>query len=249
MRRVHGREPVDLIAHGGIGCYSMAFLPPFGEMHNLSAMGLGGATGRRRRAARHQQALRAGRRRHLLPRRDVDDRQRHQAAPGHPLRDPRQQEHGHDRPPGHAGERDRPDGAPADAARDRADRGRDGAGLPGPLEPGRPRGPHGAARARAADGRHARRDRRQGVRDHLGPPGARRARGHGRRARLPARGHPLQHRRGDLRELPGVHEGDRLPGPRAGGDAPRPEGRPSARTSAWTTATARRSRPAPASRR
>jgi indolepyruvate ferredoxin oxidoreductase len=45
MRRVHGRGTVDVIAHGGIGCYSMAFLPPFEEMHNLSAMGLGGATG------------------------------------------------------------------------------------------------------------------------------------------------------------------------------------------------------------
>ncbi len=45
MRRVHDREPVDAIAHGGIGCYSMAFLPPFEEMHDLSAMGLGGATG------------------------------------------------------------------------------------------------------------------------------------------------------------------------------------------------------------
>ena len=45
MRRVHGRGPVDVIAHGGIGCYSMAFLPPWKEMHNLSAMGLGGATG------------------------------------------------------------------------------------------------------------------------------------------------------------------------------------------------------------
>ncbi|HEX2503310.1 MAG TPA: 2-oxoacid:acceptor oxidoreductase family protein [Miltoncostaeaceae bacterium] len=45
MRRVHGRGPVDVIAHGGIGCYSMAMLPPFEEMHNLSAMGLGGATG------------------------------------------------------------------------------------------------------------------------------------------------------------------------------------------------------------
>ena len=45
MRRVHGREPVDVIAHGGIGCYSMAVMPPFEEMHDLSAMGLGGATG------------------------------------------------------------------------------------------------------------------------------------------------------------------------------------------------------------
>jgi indolepyruvate ferredoxin oxidoreductase len=45
MRRVHDREPVDVIAHGGIGCYSMNYLPPFNEMDNLSAMGLGGATG------------------------------------------------------------------------------------------------------------------------------------------------------------------------------------------------------------
>jgi indolepyruvate ferredoxin oxidoreductase len=45
MRRTHGRGVVDVIAHGGIGCYSMAFLPPYEEMHNLSAMGLGGATG------------------------------------------------------------------------------------------------------------------------------------------------------------------------------------------------------------
>ena len=45
MRRVHGRGTVDAIAHGGIGCYSMAVMPPFEEMHDLSAMGLGGATG------------------------------------------------------------------------------------------------------------------------------------------------------------------------------------------------------------
>jgi indolepyruvate ferredoxin oxidoreductase len=45
MKRVHRRGPVDVIAHGGIGCYSMAVMPPFEEMHNLSAMGLGGATG------------------------------------------------------------------------------------------------------------------------------------------------------------------------------------------------------------
>ena len=45
MRRVHNREPIDVIAHGGIGCYSMNYLPPFNEMNNLSAMGLGGATG------------------------------------------------------------------------------------------------------------------------------------------------------------------------------------------------------------
>jgi indolepyruvate ferredoxin oxidoreductase len=35
----------DIFAHGDIGCYSMSFLPPFGEMHNLTAMSLGGAAG------------------------------------------------------------------------------------------------------------------------------------------------------------------------------------------------------------
>ncbi len=38
-------ERKDLFAHGDIGCYSMSFLPPFGEMYNLTAMGLGGAAG------------------------------------------------------------------------------------------------------------------------------------------------------------------------------------------------------------
>ena len=38
-------EHKDIFAHGDIGCYSMSFLPPFGEMHNLTAMALGGAAG------------------------------------------------------------------------------------------------------------------------------------------------------------------------------------------------------------
>src|SRR5712664_116919 len=38
-------EHKDIFAHGDIGCYSMSFLPPFGEMHNLTAMSLGGAAG------------------------------------------------------------------------------------------------------------------------------------------------------------------------------------------------------------
>ncbi len=45
MRRVHARSPVSVIAHGGIGCYSLNFLPPFRDMHNMAAMGLGGAAG------------------------------------------------------------------------------------------------------------------------------------------------------------------------------------------------------------
>ena len=36
---------IDLISHGDVGCYSLSFLPPFKEMHNLSAMGQGGALG------------------------------------------------------------------------------------------------------------------------------------------------------------------------------------------------------------
>lgn len=45
MRRTHASEPFDIIAHGGIGCYSLNFLPPFRDMHNMAAMGLGGAAG------------------------------------------------------------------------------------------------------------------------------------------------------------------------------------------------------------
>ena len=30
---------IDLISHGNVGCYSLSFLEPFKEMHNLSAMG------------------------------------------------------------------------------------------------------------------------------------------------------------------------------------------------------------------
>ncbi len=45
MRRAYGRETVDMLAHGGIGCYSLNFLPPFRDMHDMAAMGLGGAAG------------------------------------------------------------------------------------------------------------------------------------------------------------------------------------------------------------
>ncbi len=46
MKRAHGIDgTIDIISHGGIGCYSLNFLPPFRDMHNMSAMGLGGAAG------------------------------------------------------------------------------------------------------------------------------------------------------------------------------------------------------------
>ncbi|MCY2924604.1 MAG: FAD-dependent oxidoreductase [Planctomycetota bacterium] len=46
MRRVHKCEPVDMVFHGDIGCYTMLMYPPNTElMHNLSGMGLGGGTG------------------------------------------------------------------------------------------------------------------------------------------------------------------------------------------------------------
>mgnify|MGYP006272074555 CR=1 FL=1 len=46
MRREHKRGPVDLVAHGDTGCYTMLmFEPNTPLMHNYSGMGLGGATG------------------------------------------------------------------------------------------------------------------------------------------------------------------------------------------------------------
>ncbi|MEM6315650.1 MAG: thiamine pyrophosphate-dependent enzyme, partial [Planctomycetota bacterium] len=46
MRRNHKRGPVDLIAHGDTGCYTMLMFPPTEQlMHNYSGMGLGGGTG------------------------------------------------------------------------------------------------------------------------------------------------------------------------------------------------------------
>jgi len=46
MSRRHGRGPVDLVAHGDTGCYTMLMFPPTEQlMHNYSGMGLGGGTG------------------------------------------------------------------------------------------------------------------------------------------------------------------------------------------------------------
>ncbi len=46
MRQHHDHDPVELIFHGDIGCYSLLKYEPFERlMHNLSGMGLGGGTG------------------------------------------------------------------------------------------------------------------------------------------------------------------------------------------------------------
>lgn len=46
MQEKHGRDEVDLVFHGDIGCYSLLKYKPFDRlMHNLSGMGLGGGTG------------------------------------------------------------------------------------------------------------------------------------------------------------------------------------------------------------
>ena len=46
MLRTHKRKPVDLVAHGDTGCYTMLMFEPNKPlMHNYSGMGLGGATG------------------------------------------------------------------------------------------------------------------------------------------------------------------------------------------------------------
>ena len=46
MLRFHKRKPVDLVAHGDTGCYTMLMFEPNAPlMHNYSGMGLGGGTG------------------------------------------------------------------------------------------------------------------------------------------------------------------------------------------------------------
>jgi len=46
MQKNHRRKPVDLVAHGDTGCYTMLMFEPNKPlMHNYSGMGLGGATG------------------------------------------------------------------------------------------------------------------------------------------------------------------------------------------------------------
>jgi indolepyruvate ferredoxin oxidoreductase len=46
MRRVHRRDPVDLLFHGETGCFTMLMFEPNRRlMHNYSGMGLGGGTG------------------------------------------------------------------------------------------------------------------------------------------------------------------------------------------------------------
>jgi indolepyruvate ferredoxin oxidoreductase len=46
MQRMHNMGPVDLVAHGDTGCYTMLMFAPTEQlMHNYSGMGLGGGTG------------------------------------------------------------------------------------------------------------------------------------------------------------------------------------------------------------
>jgi indolepyruvate ferredoxin oxidoreductase len=46
MKRVHNRAPVDVVAHGDTGCYTMLMFAPTEQlMHNYSGMGLGAGTG------------------------------------------------------------------------------------------------------------------------------------------------------------------------------------------------------------
>jgi indolepyruvate ferredoxin oxidoreductase len=46
MHETHGRPPVDMVAHGDTGCYTMLMFAPTEQlMHNYSGMGLGGGTG------------------------------------------------------------------------------------------------------------------------------------------------------------------------------------------------------------
>lgn len=45
VRAALSEKNINLISHGDVGCYSLSFLEPFKEMHDLSAMGQGGSLG------------------------------------------------------------------------------------------------------------------------------------------------------------------------------------------------------------
>lgn len=45
IRKDLAQKNISLVSHGDVGCYSLSFLEPFKEMHDLSAMGQGGALG------------------------------------------------------------------------------------------------------------------------------------------------------------------------------------------------------------
>jgi indolepyruvate ferredoxin oxidoreductase len=45
LREDLAQKNIQLLSHGDVGCYSLSFLAPFKEMHDLSAMGQGGALG------------------------------------------------------------------------------------------------------------------------------------------------------------------------------------------------------------
>jgi len=45
VRSMLSEKNINMISHGDVGCYSLSFLEPFKEMHDLSAMGQGGALG------------------------------------------------------------------------------------------------------------------------------------------------------------------------------------------------------------
>jgi indolepyruvate ferredoxin oxidoreductase len=45
VRAELAKKDIKLISHGDVGCYSLSFLEPFKEMHDLSAMGQGGSLG------------------------------------------------------------------------------------------------------------------------------------------------------------------------------------------------------------
>jgi indolepyruvate ferredoxin oxidoreductase len=45
VRKSLSNKNINLISHGDVGCYSLSFLEPFKEMHDLSAMGQGGSLG------------------------------------------------------------------------------------------------------------------------------------------------------------------------------------------------------------
>ncbi len=169
MGRVHKRAPIDVIAHGGIGCYSMNYLPPFSEMDDLSAMGLGGATGAGSAPLvtnKHYTLVGDGTFFHGEMSTIANAVKQNQDILYIILDNKNTAMTGHQGTP--ASQTDLMGRQQHPLEIEAIVRSMDPA-FAGALEPGRPRNAHGAAREGAADGRDPRGDLRQRVRHHLRP--------------------------------------------------------------------------------
>ena len=230
MQRHHQRKPVDLVAHGDTGCYTMLMFEPNKPlMHNYSGMGLGGATGagvdpfienkqlvfmgdgtfyHSGQVAISQSIYNGQDLTYIILDNKTTAMTGHQGHAGLELDLTGQEMNPLDI------ERIVRGMVPKDMKRGRPDR------------PHRPRRPRPLSQAHGADDPRPRREdrhRRQRVRHHLPPPGPARGAQGDQGDRLPRQKDAHERRHRGLRVLPRVHEPDRLPRPQDRGHRLRPE--------------------------